>query len=239
MWPLTVVMLAVSRPQLLLVLAVGSIAAVVLRDQNRQSNFYQSSVQYIITIFVLAISGILTWWTFTSTGTQTYTSEGNRGAIMREISGPSQGLGIQYETTPNWVTPSEVTPSEVTPSEVTPNKSVDLGQRLLNSMVGPFPWQWTSLSWTIAGLDGLLMLCVWILVVVGFVRYPQLRKMTLIFVAASLPLIAGEAYMHGNYGITMRVRAHYLIILLPVISVILSLLANNFLNKRDRKRQPA
>lgn len=235
MWPLTAVMLAVSRPQVLLVLAVGSIAAVALRNRKTQPNFYKSALQYSITIFMLAISGILIWWTLTSTGTSATIQDGTRQGIMREISNPSQALGIRYEDTPSSDTPSSDTPSESATHADLLNKGVELGQRLVNSMVGPFPWQWSSRSWIVAGLDGLFMLCAWILVAVGFVRYPQARKVILILVVAALPLIAGEAYMHGNYGITMRVRAHYLIVLLPVISVILSLFANNFLNKRVRK----
>ncbi len=228
MWPLTAVMLSVTRPQVLLVLAVGSIAATLLRNRKTQQTFHQSAFQHGIAMFMLAISGILIWWTLTSTGTNATIQPENRQGIMREISGPSQGLGMSYETTS----------SPGTSSLGTLDKGFELGHRLINSMVGPFPWQWSSSSWIIAGLDGLFMLCVWLLVAVGFIRYPKARKMTLILVAASLPLIAGEAYMHGNYGITMRVRAHYLIVLLPVISVILNLLANNFSYKRVRKRQP-
>jgi hypothetical protein len=261
MWSGTAVVFIVSRPQLLLILAFGSIIAVLLRKKKTQSNFRQSAFQYGMAIFMVMISGTAIFWSLSSELNGSLQQD-TRQAILASNSNPAQGLAVPYEPTPSSDTPDKVVElgqhkvvelgqhkvvelgqhkvvelGQHKVVELGQHKVVELGQRFINSTVGPLPWQWSSRSWIIAGLDGLFMLCIWLLVAVGFIRYPQVRKMTLIIVAAALPLIAGEAYMHANYGITMRVRAHYLIVLLPLISVILSLLASSLSNRRTRMSQ--
>jgi len=243
MWFGTVAVFVVTRQQLIPVLAVGSIAAVLLRKHKAQPNSLSSAFQHVMAIVMIVFSVTAIFWTLTSTNASDDLQGERRQIVVNSNSAPSQVLGLSYESTSpsdtldNGTSPSDTLDNGTSPSD-TLDKGVELGQRLINSMVGPFPWQWSSRSWIIAGLDGLFMLCVWLIVAVGFVRYPQVRKMALIFVATALPLIAGEAYMHANYGITMRVRAHYLIVLLPLISVILSLLASNLSSRRTRISQP-
>jgi len=172
----------------------------------------------------LTLSSLAIWWTFSSSDTGRLVQPGVRAAIAQELSSPAQNLGIDY-TSSSSETKQDSNPITENMEPNSPEAKQDSNpitenvERGINSLIGPFPWQWESISWIAAGLDGLMMLVLWCLIVFGAIKFPSTRRISLILIAATLPLIAGEAYFHANYGITMRVRAHYLILLLPLIAV--------------------
>jgi len=100
------------------------------------------------------------------------------------------------------------------------NTSLDgFGVNLVRSLFGPFPWEWQNLAWVVAGLDGLLLLGALVLIGWALIRVPKSRVPAMILLATLLPLILGAALTLANYGIVMRVRAHYYLFLIPIMSV--------------------
>lgn len=86
---------------------------------------------------------------------------------------------------------------------------------------GPFPWEWQNLSWVIVGLDGMFFLlttaaCIWVLI-----KIRCARKQTIVLLLAISPLLIGSVVFAANYGIVMRVRAHFLPFLIPIMAVAL------------------
>lgn len=220
LWLSTAWVMSVTRPQLLFILATGTVAASLLRRPESTLTLAKPIQARLFSLIFLTLSSLAAWWTLSSTDSARTLDSGVRTAIAQEVGGPEQNLGVSYLS--------------VAPLENTQN-FLQLGewfQRGANSLIGPFPWEWESLSWAVPGLDGMMMLLVWGLIIWGAIKFPATRRMTLILVAASLPLIIGEAYIHANYGITMRVRAHYLILFLPLIAVQVQYLKKSLQQKR-------
>jgi len=218
LWLSAGLVMSQARPQLLLVLAIGTVSSLILsrkppmlRINARERARFAAQVALATTLSILAVG-----WVLTSSGTSQTIQPGVRDAIMQELSGPQSTLGVTYTNTPP-VSESSTSGSQAVSAATPISQNIHRG---INSLIGPFPWNWKSTSWIIAGLDGIMMMLVWAAIFFGAVRYPATRRMAFILVAACLPLIAGEAYFHANFGITMRVRAHYLILLLPVLAVI-------------------
>ena len=213
----------VTRQQLLLVLSAGCISALLLsrREKSPSGSSQRGRERVKQTVFAVCLGGIGVLAAFLSfaesPSSRIVTDDRYRAAVQAEVS-ESSNLGINYQS-------GECQAPGGAPVTTCTQAHLELPARLVSSMVGPPPWQWQSTALLLAGLDGIMMLTVWILIVLQFVRDKRIRKLTLITVIASLPLIAGEAYTHANYGISIRVRAHYFVLLLPVVAVSLASIA--------------
>lgn len=206
-----------TRPQLLLVLATGTVSALLFSkrktppsDLSQRSRERSKRIAASVFFGGLAVFAALTTFVESPSG-RVVTDNSFRTAVQLEVS-EAASLGIRYQTDDS-IEPGGAAVLVTMPS------FLEIPSRLVLSMVGPPPWQWKSTSLLLAGLDGLMMLMVWFLIIFQFVRDRSIRALTLITTLASLPLIAGEAYAHANYGISIRIRAHYLVLLLPVIAI--------------------
>lgn len=220
LWLSTAWAMSVTRPQLLLVLATGTLSSLLLsrkpptpRSNKRKRASFIAGLALATTLPLIAVG-----WVFTASDTSRTVQSEVRVAIVNELSGPESTLGVTYG---DFQPASEYNISD----SHTESATIPIFQNLyrgINSLIGPFPWNWKSPFWIIAGLDGVMMLLVWIVIFLGAVRFKATRRMTLILASACLPLIAGEAYFHANFGITMRVRAHYLLLLLPAVAILMT-----------------
>lgn len=230
LWIVTALGMSVVRPQLLIGLAAGSLVSVLIR-KNPTISSSSSRPDFRLAaerLLMASLCFVAVWWVFTATDAGERAQPEVREQIMTELSEANSTFSVTYPEIPN-PAPNDSKLREPPPEiggEI--NQVAQYLQRGVNSLVGPFPWNWKSLSWVIPGLDGIFMLMVWVLIAYGAIFYRKTRKLVLILIFACLPLIAGEAYFHANYGITMRVRAHYLVILLPAIAAISSSLWPSF-----------
>ena len=214
----------VTRQQLLLVLAFGCISALLLsRKITNLSAAPRKGRERIATVLfsgslVVAAGFAVILNVVEGPMSQALTNDSYRTAVQNELS-ESSSLGIAYrhDDRHDYVG---------VPVVVSMLPRLELPLRLVLSMFGPPPWQWYSIPLLLAGLDGMLMLAVWCLILIQFVRVKSIRKLILITSVASLPLIAGEAYAHANYGISMRVRSHYLVVVLPAIAVSVTVISS-------------
>jgi hypothetical protein len=129
---------------------------------------------------------------------------------------------------------------------------------LFRTLWGPPIWEWRNLSMVIFGLEGLFVLMISFH---GFISYyfnKKFRKVFLILFIAIMPLWIPSSLMLSNYGLNSRIRAHYLLFLIPIIAAYFGELpghgfnrkADNFksnlksktlskkLNKEDRRYKP-
>ena len=109
-----------------------------------------------------------------------------------------------------------------------PNVSWDFNSSLTGytyniyrALTGPLIWEWKSKSMFIFGVEGILYLLVTIITITMLINKKNQRNQILILIFSSLPLLLATSFILGNYGINSRVRAHYLIPLLPIMSLFL------------------
>ena len=85
---------------------------------------------------------------------------------------------------------------------------------------GPPFWEWNTNSMVIFGLEGLVYLAIWIITLkLLFTQNNEYRRQFLVLIACCIPMILASALIIGNYGINSRVRAHYFIPIIPIISI--------------------
>ena len=107
---------------------------------------------------------------------------------------------------------------------------------IYRALTGPLIWEWNSISMLIFGVEGIYYLLVTIITITMFIYKKTQRNQILILVLCSLPLLLTTSFILGNYGINSRVRAHYLIPILPILSLFLIDIKNKVIGlKQNRK----
>ena len=107
---------------------------------------------------------------------------------------------------------------------------------IYRALTGPLIWEWNSISMLIFGVEGIYYLLVTIITITMFIYKKTQRNQILILVLCSLPLLLTTSFILGNYGINSRVRAHYLIPILPILSLFLIDMKNKVIGlKQNRK----
>lgn len=107
---------------------------------------------------------------------------------------------------------------------------------IFRALTGPLIWEWNSISMLIFGVEGIYYLLVTIITITIFINKKTQRNQILILVLCSLPLLLTTSFILGNYGINSRVRAHYLIPILPILSLFLIDMKNKVIGlKQNRK----
>ena len=107
---------------------------------------------------------------------------------------------------------------------------------IYRALTGPPIWEWSSISMLIFGVEGIYYLLVTIITITMLINKKNQRNQILILVLCSLPLLLTTSFILGNYGINSRVRAHYLIPILPILSLFLIDIKNKVIGlKQNRK----
>ena len=107
---------------------------------------------------------------------------------------------------------------------------------IFRALTGPLIWEWNSISMLIFGVEGIYYLLVTVITITMFIYKKTQRNQILILILCSLPLLLTSSFILGNYGINSRVRAHYLIPILPILSLLLIDIKNKIIGlKQNRK----
>ena len=107
---------------------------------------------------------------------------------------------------------------------------------IYRALTGPLIWEWNSISMLIFGVEGIYYLLVTVITITMFIYKKTQRNQILILILCSLPLLLTSSFILGNYGINSRVRAHYLIPILPILSLLLIDIKNKIIGlKQNRK----
>jgi len=107
---------------------------------------------------------------------------------------------------------------------------------IYRALTGPLIWEWNSISMLIFGVEGIYYLLVTVITITMFIYKKTQRNQILILILCSLPLLLTSSFILGNYGINSRVRAHYLIPILPILSLFLIDMKNKVIGlKQNRK----
>jgi hypothetical protein len=110
-----------------------------------------------------------------------------------------------------------------------------LPYNMFRVLFGPLAWEWNSVSMFAFGLEGLFYFTIVVIVVYSLISFKAYRSQFLILLGFSLPLIFLSALVLGNYGLNSRIRAHYLIPLLPIVAVFISNVPINSLYAMTKK----
>jgi hypothetical protein len=102
---------------------------------------------------------------------------------------------------------------------------------MFRSLWGPPIWEWRNLSMTIFGLEGFLILVFSFFVAMSYYLNYYHRRVFLILLATTLPLVIYSTVMLANYGLNSRLRAHIVIFTIPI--------AASFFGERSSQRLEA
>ena len=86
---------------------------------------------------------------------------------------------------------------------------------------GPPIWEWNSNSMVIFGIEGIMYFSIYVSIIWALIKFRNYRMSILVLISCSAPLLLVSSLVLGNYGINSRVRAHYLIPLIPIIALYL------------------
>lgn len=203
--------LSVTRAQLVAVALAGAIASIVA-SSNRVSR------GILITVPVGLLAAVI--WVLRIAPEPIYTAVAapldvaRLDGILSETSADTQNLRVEGV------------------SKAFNTSIVGFGVNLTRTVAGPFPWEWKNLAWVVTGLDGIVFLLLFVTSIWVLRVCPDRRRQVMILWVALVPLIVGTALLLGNYGIVMRIRAHFLPFLIPILALGL----RQFASMRSRSR---
>lgn len=100
---------------------------------------------------------------------------------------------------------------------------------------GPPVWEWNSAAMLIFGIEGTFYLVIFVAIIWSFIKSKNYRKQIIVLLSCSIPLLLLSSLALANYGINSRVRAHYLIPLLPIVALFSRDLINSMVRKKYLK----
>lgn len=187
----------VTRPQLVLVLSAGIVAALLLPLRVNLVDIRKYPVsRYVRLVLGALISIPLVLIAVSTPRIARYLDEGVRSGIITANSSTEQNLALS-------------------PLSSHPLSGVARPLELF----GPLPWNWQSLAHTAVGLEGIMFLLTILLVAYAFFKGRNYRLQLSIILVAASPLLLGTLLTLANYGIVSRVRANILILLVPMLAV--------------------
>lgn len=188
----------------------------------------------VLTVFVLGTALISNIATIPISKDSPLTSQENRERLLSSNADPDQNLSVQGSNPSN----TDFVPRNNDPAiPVASDPVVVTLSNLAPSLFGPYPWQWKNSAWIIAGIDGLVTLFIFLLVLGTLVvsRFP--RVPTLLLALSASPLILANALVLANFGIAMRVRAHILLFLIPPLAIALTLILDMRRSKSTKPKE--
>ena len=208
-----------TRQPLLLILLPGLIISFLLRPKtNLQKNLLDKknrNINFLITSIVI-ISHVIFIYSYAEVKISKYPSSIN--GYLREVSNPKFATSVLDAS---WET-----------------NSSPLGYlfNIFRAILGPPVWEWNSVSMLIFGIEGITYFLICITVIWSFIKFKHYRKQIIVLLFCSAPLLLVSSFVLANYGINSRVRAHYLIPLIPVIALFLEYFVNQMLKKRNLRQ---
>lgn len=167
-----------------------------------------------IAVFVLGTVAISNITTIPIAKDSSLTSQETRERMVTSNAAANQGLAV----------PRSFPSNELLVATTDPINSIL--KNMAPSLFGPYPWQWKSPVWIVAGLDGLITFFIFSLVLGTLLFSKSPRIPTLLLSLSASPLILANALVLANFGIAMRVRAHILLFLIPPLAIALTLALN-------------
>jgi hypothetical protein len=202
-----------TRPALLLVLLPGVFMGTLLSSKSQILKNLSEKRNRLTNLFItnfIIISHCIFAYVLISPRLQKY------GGYFEEISNPNFSTSILNSS------------PEVNFSPV------GFAYNIYRAFFGPPLWEWNSASMLIFGLEGIIYLLIFIAIIWSFIKSKNYTKQIIILLSCSVPLLLLSSLFLANYGINSRVRAHYLIPLLPIVALFLQ----DVINFMARKRNP-
>lgn len=103
---------------------------------------------------------------------------------------------------------------------------------LIRSIFGPLPWEWTNTKFFLIGLDGSFYALIGMLLAILYIKNIETRYLFVLLLVPLIPVWLYSSLTLANYGLNMRIRAHFLPFLIPLLAVSLS----SFLSSKFRRQ---
>jgi hypothetical protein len=194
--------ISISRPQILLVLIPGVFLALFISPKiDFKKMFYDSKNLFSNRVMIISLTLIHFIYGYSNFIDPFIKKLPTFNGYLQEISSPrfsTSVLGASWQTNSS-------------PFEYTYN--------LFRSISGPPFWEWSSISMVVFGIEGIFYFVTFILVAISIKKFNLQRREILILISCSAPLLLASTLLLGNYGINSRIRAHYLIPLIPILAL--------------------
>jgi hypothetical protein len=204
-------LLLVLLPGVFMGLLLGSNAKLlknILEKKNRNINF--------LIVNFLIVSHVIFFYSFTKVEKLQYASW--IGGYLREVSNPKFSTSV------------------IGASRETNLSFLGYSYNIFRAFSGPPAWEWNSISMLIFGIEGITYFLIFITVIWSFIKFKNYRKQIIVLLSCSIPLLLLSSLVLANYGLNSRVRAHYLIPLLPIFALFLRDLINHKIKKRNLRK---
>lgn len=196
--------ISISRPQILLVLIPGVFLALFISPKiDFKKTFYDSKHLFSNKVMIICLTLIHFIYVYSSIIHPFIKKHPTINGYLQEISSSrfsTSVLGSSWQ-------------SNSSPFGYTYN--------VFRSISGPPFWEWSSISMVVFGIEGIFYLVTFILVAISIKKFNPQRREILILISCSVPLLLASTLLLGNYGINSRIRAHYLIPLIPIAALFL------------------
>jgi hypothetical protein len=204
-----------TRQPLLLILLPGLISAFLLRPSSTlMTKLIQNKNSFInlcITIVIVISHGLYLLQRF-------FNQSSTVNAYLKEVSNPKFSTSILGTS---WETNSSPT---------------GYLYNIYRALTGPPIWEWNSISMLVFGIEGISYFLIMLIVLWSVKKFNFYRRPIVVLISSSVPLLLISSLVLANYGINSRVRAHYLIPLLPIIALFLNDFVTQMMKKRNLKR---
>ena len=202
--------ISISRPQILLVLIPGVFLALFISPKIAlKKTFYDSKGLFSNKVMIICLTLIHVIYVYSSIIHPFIKKLPTLNGYLQEISSPrfsTSVLGSSWE-------------SNSSPFGYTYN--------VFRSISGPPFWEWSSISMVVFGIEGIFYFATFILVAFSMKDFNVQRREILILISCSVPLLLASSLLLGNYGINSRIRAHYMIPLIPIMALSIRKLIQN------------
>jgi hypothetical protein len=209
----------ITRQPLLVILLPGLITSYLLRPKATLFKYLldkkNRNVNFLIASFLI-ISHIIFFYFYIEVKISAYPLLSDD--YLREVSNPkfaTSVLGVSWETN---------------------SSLLGYSYNIFRAFSGPPVWEWNSVSMLIFGLEGVTYFLICIAVIWSFTKFKNYRKQIIVLLSCSVPLLLLSSLVLANYGINSRVRAHYLIPLLPIVALFFKDFFNLLINKKNLRR---
>ena len=102
---------------------------------------------------------------------------------------------------------------------------------MFRALSGPPIWEWNSLPMIVFGVEGIIYFLITVIVFISLNKFKVYQRQIVVLISSFAPLLLMSSLVLANYGINSRIRAHYLIPLIPIIALFI----NNFFNQMMKK----
>lgn len=199
-----------TRPQLLMVVSAGLLASAVVIIAKPRTPDWRNTAAALGTLVGSVAIGVSA---LSFTASSDLLDPKTRAVVVQSNADASQALAV------DWVRSKIESADPQNPAnDIGHNALSSVPLRIASVFLGPLPQEWSSWTRVLLSLEGVAIVVILSASLLIAWRRSSFRALTFTLWLAAAPLFLGSAVSIANYGILSRVRAHIIVIVVPVIA---------------------